>query len=152
MLKESTGSVVLTTGSVTVLAQGGVPHPIDGYSFTWDFQSSINAYVGFSNTQNNLNADTFNVVVVDSNDDEISPETPNWADSNDTGSEICTIPVEEWVETLTIGPNTFDSTEDVPLPNRLVDQVIGQDAASIVVREAAEQRRHVSLMGDRGTG
>ena len=90
--------------------------------------------------------------VVDSNDDEISPVTPNWADSSDTGSEICTIPVEEWVETLTIGPNTFDSTEDVPLPNRLVDQVIGQDAASIVVRKAAEQRRHVILMGDPGTG
>ncbi len=63
------------TGSVTVLAQGGVPHPIDGYSFTWDFQSSVNAYVGFSNTQNNLNADTFNVVVVDSNGCSASLET-----------------------------------------------------------------------------
>ncbi|MDP7387392.1 MAG: hypothetical protein QF746_00630, partial [Candidatus Thalassarchaeaceae archaeon] len=40
---------------------------------------------------------------------------------------VCTVPVEEWVLELPI-----ESTIDVPIPDRLVDQVIGQDAASIV--------------------
>ncbi|MEC9118985.1 MAG: ATP-dependent protease LonB, partial [Candidatus Thermoplasmatota archaeon] len=84
---------------------------------------------------------------IDSPDEENSSDTTNWADSGNSGSEICTIPVEDWVENLSVGSNSFESTEDVPLPNRLVDQVIGQDAASIVVRKAAEQRRHVILMG-----
>ena len=52
----------------------------------------------------------------------------------------CTVPVEEWVLELPI-----ESTIDVPIPDRLVDQVIGQDAASIVIRKAAEQRRHVIM-------
>jgi len=60
---------------------------------------------------------------------------------------VCTIPVEEWVLDLPI-----ESTLDVPIPERLVDQVIGQDAASIVVRKAAEQRRHVIMVGEPGTG
>ena len=89
---------------------------------------------------------------IDSPDEENSSDTTNWADSGNSGSEICTIPVEDWVENLSVGPNSFESTEDVPLPSRLVDQVIGRDAASIVVRKAAEQRRHVILMGDPGTG
>ena len=54
--------------------------------------------------------------------------------------------VEEWVLELPI-----ESTIDVPIPDRLVDQVIGQDAASIVIRKAAEQRRHVIMVGEPGT-
>ena len=42
---------------------------------------------------------------------------------------ICDIPVEEWVSDLQIS-----STSEVPIPENLVDQVIGQEAASIVVR------------------
>jgi Lon-like ATP-dependent protease len=60
---------------------------------------------------------------------------------------VCTAPVEEWVLDLPI-----ESTVDVPIPERLVDQVIGQDAASIVVRKASEQRRHVIMVGEPGTG
>ena len=74
---------------------------------------------------------------IDSPNEENSSDTTNWADSGNSASEICTIPVEDWVENLSVGPNSFESTEDVPLPSRLVDQVIGQDAASIVVRKAA---------------
>ncbi len=88
----------------------------------------------------------------DSHENDVNSEAPNWADSSSTGTEICTTPVEDWVENLTVGSNSFETTADVPLPKRLVDQVIGQDAASIVVRKAAEQRRHVILMGDPGTG
>ena len=60
---------------------------------------------------------------------------------------VCATPVEEWVLDLPI-----ESTVDVPIPERLVDQVIGQDAASIVVRKASEQRRHVIMVGEPGTG
>ena len=53
---------------------------------------------------------------------------------------ICETPIEEWIESVQI-----TSTEEVPIPDKLVDQVIGQEAASIVVRKAAEQRRHVII-------
>jgi Lon-like ATP-dependent protease len=46
----------------------------------------------------------------------------------------------------------FDSTADIAVPDKLLDQVIGQDHAVTVVRKAAEQKRHVMLIGDPGTG
>ncbi|HLF15847.1 MAG TPA: ATP-dependent protease LonB [Candidatus Thermoplasmatota archaeon] len=46
----------------------------------------------------------------------------------------------------------FASTADLPVPDKLIDQVIGQDHAVDVVRKAAEQKRHVMLVGDPGTG
>ncbi|MBT3452992.1 MAG: ATP-dependent protease LonB [Euryarchaeota archaeon] len=55
--------------------------------------------------------------------------------------------VEQWIQTV-----NFESTEDVPIPDRLVDQVIGQEAGSIVIKKAAEQRRHMLMIGDPGTG
>lgn len=47
---------------------------------------------------------------------------------------------------------TFATTADVKVPEKLLDQVIGQDHAVTVVRKAAEQKRHVMLIGDPGTG
>ncbi len=47
---------------------------------------------------------------------------------------------------------TFNTTADVKVPEKLLDQVIGQDHAVTVVRKAAEQKRHVMLIGDPGTG
>nr|AKQ03962.1 ATP-dependent protease Lon [uncultured euryarchaeote Rifle_16ft_4_minimus_39] len=46
----------------------------------------------------------------------------------------------------------FRSTTEVKIPERLVDQVIGQESAVEVIRKAAEQKRHVLLIGDPGTG
>jgi len=46
----------------------------------------------------------------------------------------------------------FETTADVKIPPQLVDQVIGQDDAVKVIRKAAEQKRHVILIGDPGTG
>ena len=60
---------------------------------------------------------------------------------------VCEVPVEEWIDTIDI-----QSTASVPIPEKLVDQVIGQEAASIVVKKAAEQRRHMIMVGDPGTG
>lgn len=64
-------------------------------------------------------------------------------DSDDIVAES----IEEWIQTV-----DFTSTDDVPIPNRLVDQVIGQEAGSVVIKKAAEQRRHMLMIGDPGTG
>jgi Lon-like ATP-dependent protease len=56
-------------------------------------------------------------------------------------------PIAEW-----IGSQRFQTTEDIDIPKKLVDQVIGQDEGVEVVRKAAEQKRHVMLIGDPGTG
>src|SRR2546425_3895182 len=46
----------------------------------------------------------------------------------------------------------FRSTAEIKIPERLVDQVIGQESAVEVIRKASEQKRHVLLIGDPGTG
>lgn len=86
--------------------------------------------------------------------DEESPVDPleSWEDGAAFGvsadkDPVCKTPVEEWAEQLDIV-----STEEVPIPEKLVDQVIGQEAASIIVRKAAEQRRHIIMVGEPGTG
>ena len=53
----------------------------------------------------------------------------------------------KWVKNLDI-----ESTEDIAVPKMLIDQVIGQEQGVEIVRKAAEQRRHVMLIGDPGTG
>ena len=53
----------------------------------------------------------------------------------------------EWVKDL-----EMDSTEDIAVPKMLIDQVIGQKQGVEIIRKAAEQRRHVMLIGDPGTG
>ena len=55
--------------------------------------------------------------------------------------------VEDW-----INKQEFNTTDEVKIPSTLVDQVIGQDEAVKVIRKAAEQKRHVILIGDPGTG
>src|SRR3990172_1278481 len=55
--------------------------------------------------------------------------------------------VEDWVRQL-----DFRSTADIRVPDRLVEQVIGQGAAGEVIRKAAGEKRHVLLIGDPGTG
>ena len=66
--------------------------------------------------------------------------------SNDS-DELLSSSIDNWIEEV-----KFETTEDVPIPDRLVDQVIGQEAGSIVIRKAAEQRRHMLMIGDPGTG
>src|SRR2546427_10380112 len=46
----------------------------------------------------------------------------------------------------------FRSTAEIKIPERLVDQVIGQESAVEGVKKASEQKRHVLLIGDPGTG
>src|SRR5512139_2340164 len=55
--------------------------------------------------------------------------------------------VDAWIES-----QSFNSTADIKIPDKLADQVIGQDAAVEVVKKASEQKRHVMLIGEPGTG
>jgi Lon-like ATP-dependent protease len=56
-------------------------------------------------------------------------------------------PVDEWIKTF-----KFKTTKDIKVPERLIDQVIGQDKTVDIIKKAAEQKRHVMLIGDPGTG
>ena len=46
----------------------------------------------------------------------------------------------------------LDTSSEIEVPPRLIDQVIGQDHAVEVIRKAAVQRRHVMMIGVPGTG
>lgn len=56
-------------------------------------------------------------------------------------------PIEKWIQR-----QSFETTEEIDIPKKLVGQVIGQDEGVEVVKKAAEQKRHVMLIGDPGTG
>jgi len=56
-------------------------------------------------------------------------------------------PIDEWIKN-----QNFKTTADIKVPEILLDQVIGQDKAVDIVHKAAEQKRHVMLIGDPGTG
>ena len=55
--------------------------------------------------------------------------------------------IEEWLK-----DQDFKTTADIGVPEKLIDQVIGQEHAVEVIKKASEQRRHVMLIGDPGTG
>ncbi len=46
----------------------------------------------------------------------------------------------------------FKTTEEIEVPEKIVEQVIGQEEAVEVIKKAAKQRRHVMLIGKPGTG
>ncbi|MDP7141522.1 MAG: ATP-dependent protease LonB [Candidatus Woesearchaeota archaeon] len=46
----------------------------------------------------------------------------------------------------------FESTKDIKVSKTIIDQVIGQEEAVNIIKKAAEQRRHVLLIGEPGTG
>jgi Lon-like ATP-dependent protease len=56
-------------------------------------------------------------------------------------------PIDIWIQ-----DKKFTTTEEIKVPENLLDQVIGQDQTVAIVKKAAEQKRHVMLIGDPGTG
>ncbi len=46
----------------------------------------------------------------------------------------------------------FETTEEIEVPEKLIDQVIGQDHAVEIIKKAAKQKRNVLLIGEPGTG
>ncbi len=51
-----------------------------------------------------------------------------------------------------LGGIDIESTRDLEVPQLLIDRVIGQESASAIIKKAAQQRRHVLLIGTPGTG
>ena len=47
---------------------------------------------------------------------------------------------------------SFKTTKDIKVSDKIIGQVIGQEEAVNVIKKAAEQRRHVLLIGEPGTG
>ncbi len=46
----------------------------------------------------------------------------------------------------------FKTTEEIKIPENLIEQIIGQDKAVNIAKKAATQRRNVLLIGEPGTG
>ena len=47
---------------------------------------------------------------------------------------------------------TYKTSQDVEVPKRIIDQIIGQEEAVETVKKAAKQRRNVLLIGEPGIG
>lgn len=46
----------------------------------------------------------------------------------------------------------YKTTKEIKVPEKIVDQILGQEEAVNIIKKAAKQRRHVLLIGDPGTG
>ncbi len=46
----------------------------------------------------------------------------------------------------------FKTTDEIKIPDKLIDQVIGQEKAVNIIKKAAKQHRNVLLIGEPGTG
>ncbi|MEM4588245.1 MAG: ATP-dependent protease LonB, partial [Nanopusillaceae archaeon] len=46
----------------------------------------------------------------------------------------------------------FNTTEEIKVPEKIIDQIIGQDHVIEIIKKVATQRRHLLLIGDPGTG
>ncbi|MFP8891386.1 ATP-dependent protease LonB [Natrialbaceae archaeon A-CW2] len=101
----------------------------------------------------------------DGDSDELAAESPSDDETSteddietveDLGSSVEVDPgveIDEEIEDEDLlGGLKIDSTEDIEVPDRLVDQVIGQDEARDIIIKAAKQRRHVMMIGSPGTG
>jgi ATP-dependent Lon protease len=49
-------------------------------------------------------------------------------------------------------PKIIKNTKDIVVPEKIHNQVIGQESALEIIKKAAKQRRHVLLIGEPGTG
>lgn len=73
-------------------------------------------------------------------------QTEAQLEQNEQGKEELP-PIDKWIQGI-----QFKTTEEIKVPESLLDQVIGQDQTVAIVKKAAEQKRHVMLIGDPGTG
>ncbi|MDP3742357.1 MAG: ATP-binding protein [Candidatus Micrarchaeota archaeon] len=48
--------------------------------------------------------------------------------------------------------NSFSSTAEIPVSDKMVDQIIGQEKAVSIIKKASSQKRNVLLIGSPGTG
>ena len=92
-------------------------------------------------------------------DNSNTPPTPQAPEEmttgDDLGSDVDVGPGAEYdpdEEENLLGGLQIETTDDIEVPDRLVDQVIGQDHARDIILKAAKQRRHVMMIGSPGTG
>ncbi|MGP8022899.1 MAG: ATP-binding protein, partial [Methanobacterium sp.] len=52
----------------------------------------------------------------------------------------------------TLDFKSYKTSGDIKVPNRIIDQIIGQEEATETVKKAAKQRRNVLLIGEPGIG
>ncbi|GAA0305080.1 ATP-dependent protease LonB [Halarchaeum salinum] len=90
------------------------------------------------------------------NDTDARPDPSPDGELDDLGSEVDVegdVEIDEDdAEDDLLGGLKVDSTADIKVPDRLVDQVIGQEEARDIVMRAAKQHRHVMMIGTPGTG
>lgn len=48
--------------------------------------------------------------------------------------------------------NDYKTSGDIEVPDRIIDQIIGQKEAVETIKKAAKQRRNVLLIGEPGVG
>ncbi|MFW6448562.1 MAG: ATP-dependent protease LonB [Halobacteriota archaeon] len=99
-----------------------------------------------------------------SDDDQSPPDPPRdaprdfeWIDHPDEDEGLAApeeeLDVDEDIaDDDLLGGLQFETTEEIEVPDRLVDQVIGQEEARDIVKKAAKQHRHVMMIGSPGTG
>ncbi|MFB6090717.1 MAG: ATP-binding protein, partial [Halobellus sp.] len=87
-------------------------------------------------------------------DHDPDPDVDQDGTIEDLGSdvEVDAEVAEDVDEDDLLGGLKIESTDEIDVPDRLVDQVIGQEHARDVVMKAAKQRRHVMMIGSPGTG
>ncbi len=81
-----------------------------------------------------------------SNSKSIDEENTNM-DENERKNKIN----EDEIDNL-IGGLDIETSKDIHVPEKLIDQVIGQDRARNIIKKAAKQHRHVMMIGSPGTG
>lgn len=74
-------------------------------------------------------------------------EERNATEADENDPVLTDVPVEEWIEN-----QTFHTTKEMDIPEKMSDRVIGQDRAVDVMKKAAAQKRHMMLIGEPGTG
>jgi len=84
---------------------------------------------------------------------ELPADQPTEGTEPDLGRDVSAdMVVDEDATDDLLGGLQIGSTADIEVPDRLVDQVIGQDHARDIILKAAKQRRHVMMIGSPGTG
>lgn len=90
-------------------------------------------------------------------DEEEIPEKPedelfDSDEDSESVEELNLDLVNEDKEDNLLGGLEIDTTADLEIPDKLVDQVIGQERARRIIKKAASQHRHVMMIGSPGTG
>lgn len=73
-------------------------------------------------------------------------------DESESPEELNLDLVDEDKKDNLLGGLEIDTTADLKVPDKLVDQVIGQERARRIIKKAANQHRHVMMIGSPGTG